>query len=146
MKLVRKQNDFFPSVWEDFFGRDWFDSPGIVQAGVTVPAVNVRETAAGFHIEVAAPGMKKEDFSLNLDRNLLTISAEERSEQSEKDTEGKYTRREFSYRSFKRAFTLPEAADSDKVEATYKDGILTIAVPKKEEAKPKPIRVIEVGN
>ena len=145
MKLMKRNDAFFPTVWEDFFDRDWFNTPSIAHTGVSVPAVNIKESDEGFGVEMAVPGMKKEDFKVDLDHNLLTISAEEKSEESEKDAEGKYTRREFNYRSFKRTFTLPESADAEKIQATYKDGVLAINIPKKEEAKPKPVKMIEIA-
>ncbi|PWK28617.1 HSP20 family protein [Arcicella aurantiaca] len=99
-----------------------------------IPAVNVKESENGFQIEVAAPGLKKEDFKLSLHENRLTISAKQE-ENSEEKTE-KYTRQEFNYTSFQRTFTLPKNVDGDKIEATYADGILHVGLPKKEELKP----------
>ena len=145
MKLIRRNDAMFPSLWGDFFDRDWFNMPSVANTGVNVPAVNIKETEDGFSVEMAVPGMKKEDFKVDLDHNLLTISAEEKSEESDKDTEGRYTRREFNYRSFKRTFTLPETADAEKIHAVYKDGVLAIEIPKKEEAKPKPVKMIEIA-
>jgi HSP20 family protein len=145
MKLMKKNDLYFPSLWEDFFDRDWFNLPSVTQTGFNVPAVNIKEDEQGFEVQMAAPGMKKDDFKIDLDRNVLTISAEAKSESSDKDKEGKFTRREFNYRSFKRAFTLPETADADKIQASYKDGVLAINIPKKEEAKPKPVKMIEIA-
>ena len=145
MKLMNRTDVFFPTVWEDFFDRDWFNTPRTAYTGVSVPAVNIKESDEGFGVEMAVPGMKKEDFKVDLDHNLLTISAEEKSEESEKDADGKYTRREFNYRSFKRTFTLPESADAEKIHASYQDGVLAINIPKKEEAKPKPVKMIEIA-
>jgi HSP20 family protein len=145
MKLMKRNDVFFPSIWEDLFDRDWVNARNVAQAGVSVPAVNIKETDNGFDVEMAVPGMKKEDFKVDLDHNLLTISAEEKSESSDKDAEGKYTRREFNYRSFKRVFTLPETADAEKIHASYQDGVLAISIPKKEEAKPKPVKMIEIA-
>lgn len=99
-----------------------------------IPAVNVKESEGNFQIEVAAPGLKKEDFKLSLHENRLTVSAKQEETQEEK-TE-KYTRQEFSYSSFQRTFTLPKNVDGEKIEATYTDGILHVALPKKEELKP----------
>jgi HSP20 family protein len=111
-----------------------------------VPAVNVVEHADGFRIEVAAPGLKKENFKLNLNHNNLTISASQESQKEELDKSNeKYTRREFSYSSFQRTFTLPTSVDADKIQAAYTDGILKIDLPKREEAKVKPPRQIEIG-
>lgn len=110
----------------------------------TLPAVNVLENDNEFVIELAAPGMKKEDFRINLENNILTISSERKEEKEEKKDQ--YSRREFSYQSFQRSFTLPEYhADREKVTAKYIDGILNIIIPKREEAKPKPAREIEIS-
>ena len=94
---------------------------------------------------MAAPGMKKSDFRIELDGNLLTINSEATNQNEEKDGE-RYTRREFSYQSFQRSFTLPkEVVDSDKINARYEDGVLRLLIPKKEEAKPKPAKMIAIS-
>lgn len=144
MTLIKRSNSLFPTFWNDFFENDLFNLPSISETGLTVPAVNIKETENEFEIELAAPGMKKEDFKINLDHNLLTISSEHKSENESKDEKGNYTRREFNYQSFSRAFTLPETVNADKIDASYKDGVLKIHLPKKEEAKPKPVKLIEV--
>jgi HSP20 family protein len=119
----------FNDIFENFFN-DAFVSDRMVSR---VPAVNISETDGHYHIELAAPGLKKEDFKLNLDRNVLTISAEKQSEQTENDK--KYNKREYSYSSFVRSFTLPDSADDGNIEAEYTDGVLKINVAKREEAK-----------
>lgn len=149
--LVKSNGNFYPSVpslLNDFFNDAWFDSSlsNWRSAGASLPAINVKETNDEFEIEVAAPGMKRDDFKVELDNNLLTISSEREDNRDEKDDEGNYTRREFSYQSFQRSFTLPqERVDSDKVAARYADGILHITVPKKESAKVKPTKQITIG-
>lgn len=101
-----------------------------------VPAVNIIESENGFDIELAVPGLKKEDFKINVDKNLLTVSAEVKTEEG---TEAKnYSKKEFSYSSFSRSFTLPETVDQNNIEAAYTDGILKLTVAKKEEAKLQP--------
>jgi HSP20 family protein len=96
-------------------------------------------------VEMAAPGMKKDDFQIELDNNVLTIRSESKNEKEEKDGEI-YTRREFSYRSFQRSFNLNnEVVDNTKIKATYQDGLLHLVLPKKEEAKPKPARTIKIS-
>jgi HSP20 family protein len=119
----------FNDIFENFFN-DAFVSDRMVSR---VPAVNISETDDHYHIELAAPGLKKEDFKINLERNVLTISAEHQTEQTENDK--KYNKREYSYSSFVRSFTLPDSADDGGIEAGYNDGILKIDVTKKEEAK-----------
>ena len=106
-----------------------------------LPAVNVKEVDNAFQIEVAAPGLKKGDFKLSLHENRLTISAKQEAKTEEK-TE-KYSRQEFNYTSFQRTFTLPKNVDSEKINASYTDGILHVGVPKKEESKPA-VKQIEV--
>jgi HSP20 family protein len=98
-----------------------------------VPAVNIAETESEFHIELAAPGLKKEDFKISLDKNVLSVSADKKVENT--DETKKYSKREYSYSAFVRSFTLPESADYSKIEAEYTDGVLTLTVAKKEEAK-----------
>jgi HSP20 family protein len=111
----------------------------------TIPAVNIRERKDSFDVELAAPGMRKEDFKVELDGNQLTISSERRTEEESTD-ENRYTKREFSYQSFQRTFQLPkEVVDADKIEARYKDGLLHLVIPKKEEAKQKPPRMIQIS-
>lgn len=137
-----------PSLLNDFLANDWLSSPvgNWRTSGTTLPSVNVRETNDAFHIEVAAPGMKRDDFKVELDNNFLTISAEVEQKNENNDDRDGYTRREFSYQSFQRSFALPEnKVEGEKIAAKYVDGILNITVPKKEEAKPKPAKQIKVS-
>jgi HSP20 family protein len=137
-----------PSLLNDLFTDDWFDSSlgNWKSSGTTLPAVNVRETNEDFRIEVAAPGMKREDFKVELDNNMLTISSQREDNYEKKGPDGTYTRREFSYQSFQRSFTLPEnKVEGDKIAARYEDGILKIVVPKNEQAKVKPAKQIAIG-
>ena len=113
---------------------------------MTLPAVNVKETDKEFVVEVAAPGMKRDDFKVELDNHMLTISSEREDKQEEKDKEGNFTRREFSYQSFQRTFTLPvDRVDGEKINARYTDGILHITVPKKETGKLNTAKKIEIS-
>ena len=118
-------SDVFDSILNDSFLSDKLSS--------RVPAVNIAETENEFHIELAAPGLKKEDFKINLDKNVLTVSADKKEEKVEEGK--KFSKREYSYNSFTRSFTLPEVADAAKIEAAYTDGVLKLVVAKKEEAK-----------
>ena len=118
-------NDVFDSIFNDTF----FNNRMVTR----VPAVNISETENNYHVELAAPGLKKEDFKLNLERNHLTISVEQTSDHQ--DNQKNYSKREYSYSSFVRSFTLPESADDSKIDATYTDGILRIDIAKREEAK-----------
>src|ERR1700754_5133270 len=98
-----------------------------------IPAVNIAETENEFHIELAVPGLKKDDFKISLDKNVLSVSAEKKTENV--DESKQYSKREYSYNSFVRSFTLPESADHGKINAEYTDGVLKLSVTKKEEAK-----------
>ena len=121
-QLADMFQNFFDSDFNDFFSRRFSD-----------PAANIIENAESFQLNLAAPGMKKDDFKINLENNILTISSEVEDEKLE---EGKnYTRKEFSYGSFTRSFTLPKIIDLEKIRADYEDGILKVFLPKKEEAK-----------
>ena len=111
--------------------------------GMTLPKVNIRENTDGFHLEMAVPGFKKNDFNISVEKDELVISAEVKTEKE--IAEENFTRKEFGYGSFQRTFVLPETVDSGKIGAKYEDGILSIAIPKKEEAKPKPARVIKIS-
>ena len=143
MNLIKKNTVPFPSIIDELFKPDWLG--GMQNFNTNVPAVNIKETDVSFGIELAAPGKKKEDFNIEIDHNVLTISSEEKNEKEEKDNEGKYTRREFSYSSFRRSFTLPESVNSDTIHAAYETGVLHIVLPKRDEALPKPKRLIAVG-
>ena len=144
MNVIKRNNNvIFPSIIDEMFKPDWLG--GVQNFGANVPAVNIKETDTVFRIELAAPGKKKEDFNVEVDHNVLTISSEERSETNEKDNEGKYTRKEFSYNSFRRSFTLPETVNLDTINASYEDGVLHVTLPKKEEALPKPKRLIDIA-
>ncbi|MFW5820399.1 MAG: Hsp20/alpha crystallin family protein [Bacteroidota bacterium] len=150
MTLARLSDSMFPSFpsfIDRFFEGDLMDWNNRNFAGTnsTLPAVNVKENDNEFQIEVAAPGMKKEDFKLNFDNGRLTISSERTDEKQEKDGD-KVTRREFSYQSFQRSFNVPEEmVNADKISAKYKDGILHISLPKTEEVKPKPAKEIKIS-
>lgn len=122
----------YNDVFESFFNADPLLSKSTL---IRNPAVNIAENENEFHIELAAPGLKKEDFKINLEKDLLSVSAEIKAENSELDESKKYNRLEYNYSSFLRTFTLPETADHAKITAAYKDGILYISVAKKEEAK-----------
>ena len=119
------------SLFDDFFTKDLFDFDS-QKSSATLPSVNVKESDNAFEIEFAAPGMKKENFKINLDGNQLEISAEDKSDVQDTSSDGRYTRREFNYSSFRRSFTLPETVDQENIEASYTDGILKVVVPKKE--------------
>jgi HSP20 family protein len=146
--LVKTNGNLFPaipSLLDDLFGRGWRNSSMADwrTSDSTLPAVNVRELDDAYMIEVAAPGMKRKDFTVEMENNVLTISSKHEDSHEEKD--GDYTRREFSYQSFHRSFTLPQdRVNGEDVKARYVDGILRITVPKTKTAKAKPAKQIAV--
>jgi HSP20 family protein len=150
MTLVKRNGSLLsplPTLFDDFFSRDLFNwnNSNYSESNTTIPAVNIKETAESYEVEVAAPGMTKNDFKVELDGNLLTISSQKRNQEEEKE-EGKFFRREFSYQSFQRSFTLQkDVVDIDKIEARYENGLLHLLIPKKEEAKQKGPRLIEIS-
>ena len=142
--LVRNGN-YLPTVFEDFFKpfNEWFDSgSNLLSRVLTVPAVNITETKDEYALSIAAPGMKKEDFAINIDGSMLTISSEKETTSEEK--EEKFTRKEYNYTSFSRSFSLPDEVKKDNIQASYHEGILKLVLPKKEEAKKLAARSIEV--
>ena len=142
MSLV-KRIDRQPFTLDEFFNTDWFGGTSSVnRIGLNTPAVNVQETEDAFHIELAAPGLTKEDFNIELDNDTLSISSEIKDESNEENDQ--YTRREFSYQTFRRSFNLPDTINSAEVNATYENGVLKINLAKKEEAKIQPKRLIEI--
>lgn len=141
MSIVKRSNVLFPSLVSEFFRPDWFG--GLENFQAVMPAVNIRENERDFQLDLAIPGRKKEDFNIEVEKDVLTVSAEQRADETFQ--EENYTRREFSYSAFKRAFTLPETVNVDAVNATYEDGVLRFVLPKKEEALPKPKRLIEIA-
>lgn len=149
MSIIKKNRDTFPSlssVFDDFFNREFYNwgLSNFSSSGATMPAVNIRETAENFEVEVAAPGMDKNDFKIQLDGNTLTISSEKEFK-SEKKDEDNYTRKEFSYQSFQRTIALPkDVVDEDKISARYESGLLRLSIPKREEAKQKSPRTINI--
>lgn len=148
MTIVTKNHSSFPSfsnLFDDFFNTeigDW-KRKNFSATNTTLPKVNISESDEAYTVEVAVPGMNKEDFNVSLDQNILTISSEKETSSTSEDQ--KFTRREFVYNSFQRSFTLPDTADDDNIHASYQDGILKIAIAKKEEAKPKPLKTIAIA-
>lgn len=149
MSIAKLSNNWFPSVpsiFDRFFESELMDlnRSNYSSTGTTLPAVNVMETEDEFLIDVAAPGLSKEDFKVNYDNGRLTISSEKKNEFEEKEGE-KVTRREFSYQCFQRSFTVSERViEAGKIGANYENGILHITLPKREEIKPKPAKRIEI--
>ncbi|MFA4977483.1 MAG: Hsp20/alpha crystallin family protein [Sphingobacterium sp.] len=148
MKLAKRNWNNFSlfSPMFDNFNRELlnWDNKNYSSTSTTVPAVNIKENADSFEVEVAAPGMAKGDFKVTLDGNLLTISSAK--EEQNEEHHDNYTRREFSYQSFQRSFELQkEVVDQDNIQAHYENGMLRLTIPKKEEAKQKEPRMIEIS-
>ena len=144
--LVLRNSNQVPSLFDRFFDGDLFDwsNRNFSNTNTTIPSVNIKENSDAFTVEVAAPGFEKGDFKIELNLNTLSISSEKKVEAETKEGEV-FTQREFSYQSFNRSFTLPQIADGDRIETSYQNGILTVLIPKREEAKPKPARMIDIN-
>lgn len=144
MTLTRFSNQL-PTLFERLFENDMLDwsNRNYSITNTTLPSVNIKENEEGFEVEMAIPGMDKGDFKIELNQDVLTISSEKKVENEVKEGEH-FTRREFSYQSFSRSFTLPNTVDNEKINAKYENGILSVAIPKREEVRPKPVRQIAI--
>jgi HSP20 family protein len=132
-----------PGVFDDLINGDSF-KPSFSNTGVSTPAVNIIETMDDFRLEMVAPGMKKENFRIEFREDVLTISYEHDDNREGERRGWKYTTREYNYHSFARSFSIPETVEVDKIHAGYDEGILTLILPKKDEAKGQPVRQIKV--
>lgn len=147
MSLIKRETGYAPvlsNFFDDFFTKDLFNWPSSSATGTSIPMVNIYETDSEFHVEMAAPGMRRDDFNVELDNNMLTISSH-KEEENVDDTDKNYQRKEYSYQSFTRSFHLPDSAEAEKINAKYAGGILNLAIPKKEEAKRKPVKTIKIS-
>jgi len=144
MSLARF-SDQYPSLFDRFFENDLFDwsNRNFSATNTTLPSVNIKESDDDFEVEVAAPGFARDDFKIELNRELLTISSEKEINNEIKEGQ-QFTQREFSYQSFSRQFSLPNTVDSEKITAKYDNGILKVVIPKKEEARRLLARTIEI--
>lgn len=138
---VRRTQNWLPSIFNDFFDNDW-----MVRPNATAPAINVFETEKEYKVELAAPGMTKEDFNVRIDEDSnLVISMEKKTEDKEEKKDGRYLRREFSYTKFQQTMILPENVDKEKISATVENGVLNVSLPKlSEEEVKKTQKQIEV--
>ena len=137
MNLIKRQNPIFTSLIDDLFhNQDWN------HISTNIPATNIVEADDHFDIQLAVPGKKKSDFTIEFEESILTISSETETKYAEK--EGTFTRKEFGCNSFKRSFSIPETVSADKISASYKDGILMVSLPKKTEALPQPKKLISI--
>ena len=141
MNLIKRNSNLvFPSLLDEFFKPDW--NGGVQNFRATLPAVNIKENETNFSLEFFAPGLKKEDFNLEIDQKTLSISSAKQFENEEVNE--KYSLKEFSLSSFKRTFTLPESVDFDAIEANYENGVLQVVLPKRQEALQSTKRLIAI--
>jgi HSP20 family protein len=150
MQLIRRSNSPIPTfsrLLDSFLTDEFFMNQGKGASlwNNTMPAVNIKETEDQYELEVAAPGFDKADFQISVEQNVLTISSEKKNNREKNGEDGRITRCEFSYSAFKRSFDLPEMVNQANISANYNNGILSIVIPKKEEAKPQPARKIEIS-
>ena len=132
--MRRYEQNWLPEIFNDFFANDWMN-----RTSATAPAINVIEDDKDYKVEVAAPGMKKEDFNVNVtDDNYLVLTMEKKNETKDEDKKRKYLRREFSYHKFEQSLALPEDVNKDEIKASVNDGILTIEIPKVKACEKKP--------
>ena len=137
MNFLKRQNSDFTSLFDELiFNQDWKNQK------LSLPAVNIIEADDHFDIQLATPGMKKSDFQIEIEEGVLIISSDAVTQFNE--TETSFTRKEFGYNSFKRSFNIPDTIYVDKISAAYKEGILTVSLPKKEEALPQPKKLISI--
>ena len=143
MLPVISKRTSFPSLAEEFFGRDLFNDLMGWNREFTIPSVNIAEKNQGYFIEVAAPGLSKDDFKIDLEDHVLTISSKK--EEKKEDKSENFIRREFNYTSFSRSFTLPEWVNEEKISASQKDGVITIELPRKDESKARLSKSIKIA-
>ncbi len=134
-QAIAKKTEKTPMLFDEFFKpwNEWFDNGGLWGRTMNVPAVNITENKDEYLVSMAVPGMKKDDFMIDLDGNMLTISSEKEENKEEKDK--RFTRKEYNFSSFSRCFTLPEEINKEKIDAKYEEGVLKITLPFKEGAK-----------
>jgi len=134
-QALSRLSERMPTVFGDFFKpwNEWFDNGGLFGRTMNIPAVNITEQKNDYLVSLAVPGMKKEDFKIDIDGNMLTISSAK--EETNEEKEKRFTRMEYNYSSFSRSFTLPDEVNREKIDAKYEDGVLKITLPRKEEVK-----------
>lgn len=134
-KALVRNGGSIPAVFDDFFRpwNEWFDNSGFMGKTLNMPAVNIVENKDDFSVSLAVPGMKKDDFNIDVEGNMLTISCNR--EEKKEDKDARFTRKEYNYSSFSRSFTLPEDVNKEKIDARYEEGVLKLVLPKKEEAR-----------
>ncbi len=144
--LAKINRNYVPTYWDDFFNDNFFKSVNTINCNGSSPAVNVIEDEKQYRIDVAVPGMPKNDFRIDLDDDVLTISSQKtETDEADESNNPRYMRREFSYSTFKRSFQLPDSIDQENIKASHDAGILSIQLPKKEEVIQKTPKQIEIS-
>ncbi len=143
-QALTKAPNRMPTVFDDLFKpwNEWFDNSSILTRTMNIPAVNIAEIKDKYEVSLAVPGMKKDDFKIDVDGNMLSISSEKEEKTEEKDK--KFTRKEYNYSSFSRSFSLPEEVNQDKIEAKYEEGVLKISLPRNQQASKPTAKKIAV--
>ena len=137
MNLIRKQNTWFPSLMDEFLNTNW--NVTVPNYSRTLPAVNIIENDKDFSLQIAAPGLSKNDFELSIENKVLSI------EVVKDNADVDFTRKEFDYNTFKRSFSIPKTVEKSKISASYKNGVLNICLPKTKEALPEPKKLIKIN-
>ena len=142
--VVKQNGGTKPSIFSEFFKpwNEWFDEDVVFGRIQTIPGVNISEQNNEYQVSLAVPGMKKDDFKILVDGNMLTVSCEKEENREEKDK--RFTRKEYSYSAFSRSFMIPESTNTEKIDATYHDGVLKLSLPLKEEAKKEQVKQIPI--
>ncbi|MCK0157770.1 Hsp20/alpha crystallin family protein [Cellulophaga sp. F20128] len=141
MSIVKNNNASFPSLLNEIFNADWYG--GLESQRVSYPPVNIKEGEKDFTLEMLVPGRSKDQFNIEIDKSILTVAVAD--EILNTEAQSKYSVREFKLKSFKRTFSLPDAVSVEAISVQYENGILRFTLPKKEEALPKPKRVLEIA-
>ncbi|MEZ4937006.1 MAG: Hsp20/alpha crystallin family protein [Crocinitomicaceae bacterium] len=145
MTIIKRNQSLFPSMFNNFFENEWRNGTGLSTSFANQPSVNIKETEENFLIEMATPGIKKEEINIQIENGVLIVSAMTKGEHVDTDKEERYTRREFYSTSFRQTFTLSEGIDEKQIGAKYEDGVLNIVLPKADVAKPKPVQQIKIA-
>jgi len=143
MLPVMRKRVYNPGYLNNYFGKDILTNFFSDGADYTVPAVNIKENENGYSIEVAAPGLNKEDFNIKIEKDVLTISSEMKN--SKEESTESYMKREFGFQAFSRSFSIPESINQDKISASHNNGVLTLDLPKMDEAKMKKAKTIKIA-
>ena len=141
---LTKATGRMPFIFDDFFKpwNEWFDEDVVFGRIQTIPGVNISEQNNEYQVSLAVPGMKKDDFKILVDGNMLTVSCEK--EENREENDKRFTRKEYSYSAFSRSFMIPESTNTEKIDATYHDGVLKLSLPLKEEAKIEQVKQIPI--